>query len=148
MSQIKVQLSQMIKDSMKSKDKPRLAAARALHAAIRKKEVDERIDLEDDQVIRVIQTLSKQRKESIVQFEKGGRDDLVQTEKFELDFLEAFLPEQLSDEEIEKVVKAAIAQVGASSPKDMGKVMQAVLPRVEGRADGKRVSQLVKSNLT
>ncbi|MBN23154.1 MAG: glutamyl-tRNA amidotransferase [Bdellovibrionaceae bacterium] len=148
MSEIKKKLSENMKTFMKSGQKESLKHARSLHAAIRKKEIDDRVDLDDDAIIKIIQTSVKQRQDSIEQFKQGGRDDLVEAETQELQFLTTFLPKQLSDEELERVVRAAIESSGASEPKDMGKVMPVVLAQVQGGADGKRVSQMVKNCLS
>jgi len=145
---LKADLSARMKEAMKSGDKATLGYARNLHAAVRKKEIDTREDLDDSGVQKIVQTLAKQRRDSIDQFAKGGRDDLVASEKAELAFLETFLPAQLSDTELEEMVSVAIEESGAADPKDMGKVMGALVPKVQGRADGKRISQMVRQRLS
>jgi uncharacterized protein len=147
MATIKEDLSRRMKETMKAGDKAQLGYIRNLHSAIRKKEIDDRVDLTDDDVRKIISTSMKQRQDSIEQFEKGGRDDLAVNEKAELEFLKEFMPPELSDEELKKIIDEAVAETGASSAKDMGKVMQALMPKTQGRADGKKVSQLVREKL-
>ena len=120
---------------------------RNLHAAIRKKEIDDRVDLDDAAVIKIIQTSVKQRQDSIEQFKAGGRQDLVDKESKELVLLQSFLPQQLTKEELIPIVEASIQEAGASSAKDMGKVMKVLMPKVAGRADGKLLNELVKARL-
>lgn len=145
---IKSQLSELIKVAMKSGQKALLGYARNLHAAIRKKEIDDRVDLDDVGVRKIIQSVSKQRQESIDQFRKGGREDLVANEEAELKFLQGFMPAQMSDDELKKIVGQIVEKVGAKSPKDMGTVMKELLPQVEGRADGRRISEAVKAAIS
>jgi len=144
---IKESLSEQMKSAMKSGDKDKVAFARNLHAAIRKKEIDDKVDLDDAGVQKIITTLAKQRNDSIEQFKQGGREDLVAKEEAELKFLMSFMPEQMSVEEVRKLVDWAVTEAKASSPKDMGNVMKLLLPKVQGRADGKIVSQCVKERL-
>lgn len=144
---IKSKIADDMKTAMKSGDKDRLAAIRNLHAAIRKKEIDERIDLDDSGVIKIITSSVKQRQDSIDQFGKGGRQDLVDKETAELKLLQSYLPAQMSQDELIKLIDAAIAETGAKSPKEMGAVMKILLPKVQGKADGKTVSQLVTQKL-
>lgn len=132
---------------MKSGDKDTLAYSRNLHAAIRKKEIDDRRDLDDAEIQKIIGTLMKQRQESIDQFRKGNRPDLVANEEAEYNFLKKLMPEQISESELRTLVLAAVKEVGASGPKEMGKVMQALMPKTQGRADGRLVSQLVREAL-
>jgi uncharacterized protein len=148
MSELKTKLSATIKDSMKSGQKERLLYARNLHSAIRKLEIDSRVDCDDAAVMKIVQTMVKQRQDSIDQFTQGGRMDLVEKESAELAFLMEFLPAQLSDQELSDIVKAAIQEAQATSAKDMGKVMAAAQPKIQGRADGKRVSARVKELLS
>ncbi len=148
MSKLKAELSEKIKTSMKSGDKATLLYARSLFAAIRKREIDERKDVTDEDFQKIVGTQMKQRRESISQFEKGGRDDLVAKEKAELTFLEGFMPPALGDDELVKIIDEAIDEVKPSGPKEMGKVMQALMPKVQGRADGKKVSQLVREKIS
>ena len=147
MSDLKAKLSEAMKSAMKSQDKERLGYARNLHAAVRKKEIDEKIDLSDDDFIKIVSTSVKQRKDSIEQFKQGGRDDLVKAEESELSFLQEFLPEQLSEAEVKDLIAKAVAETGASGPKDMGAVMKVLVPQVQGKADNKLVSQLVRESL-
>tara|TARA_B100000941_G_C28041049_1_gene319692 strand:- start:1 stop:459 length:459 start_codon:yes stop_codon:yes gene_type:complete len=148
MSELKKKLSEQLKTAMKAGDKETVQFARSLHAAVRKKEIDERIDCSDEDFQKIVSTSIKQRKDSIDQFQKGGREDLVAKEQAELDFLQSFLPPQLTDEELEKIVNATVDEVNPSSPKEMGKVMQAIMPKVQGRADGKRVSESVRKRVS
>lgn len=144
---IKAKLSELMKSSMKSGDKDTLAYARNLHAAIRKKEIDDRVDLDDAGVLKIISTSVKQRQDSIEQFKQGGREDLVAKEQAELKFLQSFMPVQMDEAEIRKIVEWAVAEAKATSPKDMGNVMKVLMPKVQGRADGKLVNQVVKEKL-
>jgi uncharacterized protein YqeY len=136
-----------MKASMKSGDKAALQFARNLHAAIRKKEIDDRKDLEDGEVLKLISTMLKQREDSIDQFRKGGREDLVAAEEAEAKYLRQFLPVQLSVEELRPIVRSAVEESGAKDAKDLGKVMKVLLPKVQGKADGKLVNQLVREAL-
>ena len=145
---LKEQISEDMKAAMRAKDSGRLATIRLLTAAIKQKEVDERIELNDDQVLSTIEKMIKQRKDSITQFEAGGRQDLADIEKAELAVLAAYMPAQLSDAEVQAEVAAAVAAVGAAGPQDMGKVMGVLKPRLAGRADMTAVSALVKAALT
>lgn len=147
MSQLKTRLAETMKNSLKSGDKSALAFARNLHALVRKKEIDDRVDLNDDGIQKIIVSSLKQRQESVDQYRAGNRADLVEKEESEIKFLKSFLPEPMSNEEVQALVKKAIQESGATSAKEMGKVMALVLPQVQGRADGKWVSQLVKEGL-
>jgi len=133
---------------MRARDAARLSAIRLLIAAIKQKEIDERVDLGDADVLAVIEKMLKQRRESIVQFEKAARNDLAEAEKFEVKVLSAYLPQQLGDAEIQKEIQSVIAETGASGIKDMGKVMAALKPRLAGKADMAKVSGLVKGRLS
>ncbi len=144
---LKDRITEDMKGAMRAKDAPRLSTLRMLLAAIKQKEVDERIELDDPAVLAIVEKAIKQRRESIAQFEKAGRDDLANTEKFELGVLAAYLPQQLSEAELEQEVAAAVAESGASGVKDIGKVMGLLKPRIAGRADMGRVSVLVKAKL-
>ncbi|MBC7386138.1 MAG: GatB/YqeY domain-containing protein [Cryobacterium sp.] len=144
---IKEKISELMKSSMKSGDKETLLYVRTLHAAVRKREIDDRVDLDDGGIQKIIGTMLKQRQDSIEQFRAGNREDLAIKEEAEAKFLKTFLPEQLSETEVKAFVAAAVAEVGATSMKDIGKVMPALLPKIAGRADGKLVNQLVKSAL-
>jgi uncharacterized protein YqeY len=134
-------------EAQRAKDTARLGTIRLLLAAIKQKEVDERIELDDAAVSSIVEKLIKQRKDSISQFQAAGRDDLVAAEQAELAVLQAYLPEQLSAAEVEAAVVAAIAESGASSARDMGKVMGLLKPRLAGRADMGQVSALIKARL-
>jgi uncharacterized protein YqeY len=144
---LKIRIQDDVKDAMRSKDKDRLGTLRLITAAIKQKEVDERIEMDDAAVIAVLEKMVKQRKDSISQYGQAGRDDLVAKEQTELDLIQTYLPEQLSDAEIETVVNKAIADTGASDMKDMGKVMAAVKPQVQGKADMGLVSKIIKTKL-
>jgi uncharacterized protein YqeY len=144
---IKGRLSEQMKSAMKSGDKDTVAFARNLHAAIRKKEIDDKVDLDDAGVQKIISSLIKQRQDSIEQFKQGGREDLVAKEEAEFKFLQAFMPAQMDEAEVRKIVDWAVTEARASGPKDMGNVMKLLMPKVQGRADGKLVSQLVKERL-
>jgi uncharacterized protein YqeY len=145
---LKQQITEDMKAAMRVKDAARLSAIRLLLAALKQREVDERIELSDADVLSVIEKMIKQRRESIAQFEKAARNDLVAAEKFEIEVLSAYLPRQMSDAEIGEAVVAAVAESGASGMKDMGKVMAALKARLAGRADMGKVSNLVKSRLS
>jgi uncharacterized protein YqeY len=144
---LKERITQDMKDSMRSGEKERLGIIRMLQAAIKQREVDERIALDDSQVLAVIEKMIKQRKEAITQFEAGGRADLAEKEGAEIKLLQGYLPEQLSQADLEALVVAAIAETGAGSVKDMGKVMGLVKARAAGRADMGAVSALIKAKL-
>jgi len=133
-----------IKDALKSGAKDKVSALRMLSAALKNKEIDKRRPLTDEEVIETTRTLIKQRKDSIEQFTKGGRQDLADKETAEAVLLEVYLPQQLTREELEAMVREAVAQTGAQGARDMGKVMKALVPMAAGRADGKLLSELVK----
>lgn len=133
---------------MKSGDKKRLGVIRLMLAAIKQIEVDERIELDDTRVIAVLDKMAKQRRESITQFGQAGRDDLSEIEQAELKIIREYLPEALSEAEINQLVEQTIASTGAASIKDMGKVMGMLKPKLQGRADMGQVSQLIKSRLS
>jgi uncharacterized protein YqeY len=137
-----------MKTAMRAKDSARLSAVRLILAAIKQKEVDERVELTDADVVGILEKMIKQRRESIAQFEKAARNDLADAEKFELGVLSGYLPQQLGEAEIQKEINSVIAEVGASGVKDMGKVMAALKPRLAGKADMAKVSALVKSRLS
>ncbi len=134
--------------AMKSKEKERLEAIRFIQAAIKKQEVDTRKELDDSAVIAILNNQCKQRRDSIEQFRKGGREDLAAKEESELKILQEYLPAQLSAEEIEGLVVAAIKETGAAGMKDLGAVMKALQPKILGRADGSAVSGLVRQKLS
>ena len=144
---LKTRIVDDMKAAMKAKDSARLAAIRLLMAAMKQREVDERIELDDAGVVAVIEKMLKQRKESVVQFEQAGRQDLADAEKREMAILSAYLPQQLGGDEIAAIVAEAVAAAGATAPSDMGRGMAVVKPKVAGRADMGRVSALVKAKL-
>lgn len=144
---IKAHISEQLKDAMRARDKQRLDVLRLISAAIKQIEVDERIEVDDARMLQILDKMAKQRKESIAQYTKASRQDLVDQEAFELTVISAFLPEQLSDEEIDTLVKKAIAETNAAVMADMGKVMALLKPKLQGRADMAKVSQLIKSAL-
>ena len=141
-------ITEDMKQAMRDKAAARLSTIRLLLAAIKQREIDERIVLDDTQVLTVIEKLVKQRRESIVQFEKGKRADLVALEQTELELLITYLPTQMSEAEIAPLIAAALAQTGAQGPADMGKVMALLKPQLAGRADMGKVSALIKSKLS
>jgi len=144
---LKARITDDMKTAMRAKEMARLGTIRLLLAAIKQREVDERIELDDAAVSSIVEKLIKQRKDSISQFQVAGRDDLVAAEQAERVVLQAYLPEQLSAAEVEAAVATAIAESGASSAKDMGKVMGLLKPRLAGRADMGQVSALIKARL-
>jgi hypothetical protein len=137
-----------MKAAMRARDAARLSAIRLLLAAIKQREVDERVELSDAEVLSVIEKMIKQRRESISQFEQAARPELAEAEKRELELLAAYLPQQASGAEIEQAIAAALAESGASGIKDMGKVMAALKARLAGRADMAKISGLVKARLS
>jgi hypothetical protein len=145
---LREQLNEDMKSAMKAREAEKLGAIRLLLAAVKQREVDERITLDDAGVIAVIEKMIKQRKDSISQFEKAARQDLADKEKFEIGVLEAYMPKQLSADEVDAIIAQAVAESGAKSPADMGKVMAIVKPKLAGRADMGKVSGLVKGKLT
>ncbi len=145
---LKEQITDDMKAAMRAKDSGRLATIRLLTAAIKQKEVDERIDVSDEQVLAIIEKMIKQRKDSISQFEAGGRQDLADIEKAELAILSTYMPAALSEAEVQAEVAAAVSAVGATGPQDMGKVMGVLKPKLAGRADMTAVSAMVKAALT
>lgn len=142
------QLKDDMKTALKSGDKERLSVIRMVLASIKKSEIDKRGPLNDEETLQVVLREVKQRQDSLSEYEKAGRDDLANKERFELEVLHTYLPEQLSEEEVREIVLETIQAVGASSKADMGKVMGAVLPKVKGKADGKLVSKLVQEALS
>ena len=144
---LKQQITDAMKAAMKGGDKARLGVVRLMLAAIKQREVDERIELDDTQVLAVLDKMVKQRRDSIQQYGDAGRDDLVAQEASEIEVIQEFLPAGLSEAEIIAIIEAAIAETGAESMRDMGKVMGIVKPQVQGRADVGMVSGLVKQKL-
>ncbi len=145
---LKDQITEDMKNAMRAKDTARLGTIRLLLAAMKQKEVDERIELDDGAVVAIIEKLIKQRKDSISQFQTANRDDLVAIENAELIVLQAYMPEQMSEAEVAAVVAKAVAEVGANGPQDMGKVMGLVKSQLAGKADMGVVSAQVKAALT
>ena len=148
MSTLKQRIGDEVKAAMRKQDKPRLGVLRLLSAAIKQREVDQREELDDTAVLAVLDKLSKQHRDAIEQFSAAGRDDLVQKETFELGVVQEFLPQQLGEAELQELVQAAVAESGAASMQDMGKVMGLLKPKVQGRADMGQVSALVKQALS
>ena len=148
MSQLKQLITDDMKLALKAQDKSALKAIRMILGAIKQKEIDERIDLNDNQVMVVIQKMVKQRKDSISQFTDAGRTDLVEVEEAELSIINNYMPKQLSEEEIEVAVAKAISDSGADSMKDMGKLMGILKGQLDGKADMGQVSQVIKSKLS
>ena len=144
---LKEQLTADMKEAMKNKEKERLAVIRMVRGAIRQQEIDGQKELGEEDVIAVISKEVKMRRDSIEEFQKGGREDLVEKTQAEIGVLLPYLPAQLSEDEVRELVKAAVEQTGAATPKDMGKVMGVLMPKVKGRADGKMVNTIVKSFL-
>jgi uncharacterized protein YqeY len=144
---LREQISNDLKEAMRAGDARKRDAIRLLTAALKQKEVDERKTLADADVVAIIDKMIKQRRDSIAQFEKGGRQDLADTEKFELGVLQAYMPQALSEAEVGDIVAASIAESGAKGPADMGKVMAVLKPRLAGRADMSKVSGIVKAKL-
>lgn len=148
MSVLKDRITEDMKNALRAKDTARLGAIRLLLAAMKQREVDERIELTDADIVAIIDKMQKQRRDSITQYEKGGRQDLADAEKFEMTVLQAYMPAALSQDEIAAAVAEAIAATGAAGPQDMGKVMAVLKPKLAGKADMSAVSQLVKAKLT
>ncbi|KTD40964.1 GatB/YqeY domain-containing protein [Legionella parisiensis] len=145
---IKERLNNDVKDAMRAKDKELLSTLRLITAAVKQVEVDERIEVDDERMLVILDKMSKQRKESIAQYEKANREDLVAQEQYELDILKKYLPEPLSAAEIEKMIQEAMASTGAEKMADMGKVMALLKPSMQGRADMAQVSAMIKAKLS
>jgi len=148
MSELKNRITEAVKAAMRAGDKSRLGTLRLVTAAIKQREVDERRELGDDEVIATLSKMIKQRRESVTQYEQANRADLAEQEKTEIAVIEEFLPQPLSDAEIEQLIDAAIAESNATSIKDMGKVMGILRPQVQGRADVAAVSARIKERLS
>ncbi|MEJ2644516.1 MAG: GatB/YqeY domain-containing protein [Gammaproteobacteria bacterium] len=144
---LKDNLQEDMKTAMRAGDKPRLAVIRLINAAIKQREVDERITLDDAQVTAVLDKMVKQRRESLGHYEQAGRDDLANQEKFEIEVIQHYLPEPLGEAELDALIDAAMAQTGAASIKDMGNVMGILKPQIQGRADMAAVSARIKARL-
>lgn len=145
---INAKLNEQMVTAAKAKDKIRLSAVRMLKTALHNKEIDLMRPLNETEIMQILSGLVKQRKDSIEQFAKGGRQDLVEKEEAELRILQEFMPAQMSDAEVEELIRKAIAEVGAASVKDMGKVMKVVMPQITGKADGKAAGEKVKALLS
>jgi len=144
---LREQLNEDIKNAMKAREQDKLAALRLMLSAVKQREVDERITLDDAGVVSVVEKMIKQRKDSIAQYEKAQREDLAARERYEISVIEGYLPKQMSEAEVAAAVDAAIASTGAKGAADMGKVMGVVKPQLAGKADMGRVSALVKARL-
>lgn len=144
---LKQRIQEEMKAAMKAGEKRRLGTIRLLLAAIKQREVDERIELDDTQILAVLDKMVKQRRDSIEQFEKAGRTELAEQEQFEIGVLQEYLPEALSDDEIAALIDQAITSTGASSIRDMGKLMGQLKPKLQGRADMGAVSALIREKL-
>jgi uncharacterized protein YqeY len=140
-------LQNEMKQAMKNKDRDRLSTIRMLISEIKKVQIDSKKDLSDEEIVKILQKYAKQRKDAIEQYKNAGREDLVEKEEKELKIVNEFLPEQLSEEEVEKIVAETIEELNASSMKDMGRVMKAVMSKIAGKADGSIVSKIVKNKL-
>ncbi|MEJ2621547.1 MAG: GatB/YqeY domain-containing protein [Candidatus Thiodiazotropha sp.] len=145
---LKQRIQDDVKAAMKAKDKDRLGTLRLITAAIKQREVDERTELDDSQVLAILDKMIKQRRDSVEQYESAGRQELADQEKREITIIEDYLPAGLSDEEVASMIEGAIQEVGASGMQDMGKVMGKLKPQMQGRADMGKVSGLVKQKLT
>jgi len=144
---LKVQIQEDVKTAMRARDQRRLTALRLITAAIKQIEIDKRIEMDDPAVLAVLDKMVKQRRDSLEQYEKAGRDDLADQEKFELELISVYLPEALGEDELAALINQVMAETGASSIRDMGAVMNKLRPQVQGRADMKAVSNAVKAQL-
>ncbi len=147
MSELKQRIQQAMKDAMRAKDKPRLGVIRLMQSEFKRIEVDERIELDDARVLAILDKMCKQRRDSEQQYRDAGREELAAQESFEISVIQEFLPAALSDEELAAIIDQAIADSGAESMRDMGKVMAIIKPQVQGRADMGAVSQQLKARL-
>lgn len=147
MSTLVANIKEAVKAAMRAKEKERLNALRLITSEFKRVEVDERIDIDDARALAILDKMLKQRRDSLAQYEAAGRDDLAAVEQFEMNIISEYMPEPLSDDELAKLVADAIAQSGAASMQDMGKVMGILKPQVQGRADMAQISQQVKSQL-
>lgn len=144
---LKEKLQEDLKSSMRNKDTVRKSVVTLIRASIKQYEVDNRVELGDDKIIDIISKQLKQRNDALEEFAKANREDLVKETESEIEVLKEYLPQQLSEEELNEIVKSTISEVGATSMKDMGKIMAAIKPKTKGRADGKLINKLVKANL-
>lgn len=147
MTTLKNQITEEMKDAMRAKDKPRLSTIRLILAEVKRIEVDERIEVEDERLLTILDKMMKQRRDSIQQFTDAGRDELADIEKAEISVIQEFLPAQLSENELNTMIDEAIASTGAASMKDMGKIMAVIKPKAQGRADMASVSKSIKAKL-
>ncbi len=147
MSEIKNKIQEDMKNAMRAKDKQRLGTIRLILAALKQKEVDERIELDDTQVIAILEKMNKQRRDSLMQYEQAGRQDLAEQEAFEIKVIQEYMPQALTEAELDALIHQALSESGATSAKDMGKVMNLLRPQIQGRADMKAVSEKVKQGL-
>jgi uncharacterized protein YqeY len=144
---LKSRIDQDIKEALKARNSLKLGVLRMLKSEIKYREIDKGSELSDEEVISVLSSSVKKRKESIEQFQKGGREDLVSREKTELEVIRGYMPEQLTEEELSRIILLAIQESNATGPADLGKVMKSIMPQVKGKADGKLINQLVTSQL-
>ena len=144
---LKQKLQEDLKSSMKNKDAIKKSVITLIRSSIKQYEVDNRVELQDDEIVDLIAKQLKQTRDSREEFAKAGRDDLVSKAEAEIEFLKEYLPQQLSEEELNEIVISTISEVGATSMKDMKKIMTSIMPKVKGRADGKLINELVKKNL-
>lgn len=144
---LKDKLMDDLKESMKNKEQVKKSVVTLIRSAIKQKEVDERVELTDEDILSIISKQVKQRKDALEDFTKGGREDLIAQTKEEIEILSSYLPAQLTDEELETIIKQVMEKVGATSMKDMGKIMGMATPLVKGRADGRRINEMVKTLL-
>ena len=144
---LKLRIQEDIKSAMRARERRRLGALRQVSAAIKQREIDERVTLDSPGIVAVLEKMLKQRRDSLAQFEAAGRDDLADQESFEIELIEAYMPSPLSQQEIQGLIAAALAETGAGSMKDMGRVMAWLKPRVQGRTDMKQLSASVREML-
>ncbi|KPJ91299.1 MAG: glutamyl-tRNA amidotransferase [Gammaproteobacteria bacterium SG8_15] len=147
-SELKIRINEDMKAAMRAKEKERLGTIRLILAAIKQREVDERIELDDTQVLAVLDKMVKQRRDSIEQYMNAGREELADKERFELDLIQGYMPAALSEAELDAIIKEVVVALGASSMQDMGKVMAELKPKIQGRADMGQVSQKVKAAMS
>ena len=147
MANLKQRINDDVKSAMRARDKTRLGTLRLILAALKQKEVDERIELDDVQILTILDKMAKQLRDSISQFQSAERDDLVEKEEAELEIVQSYLPTPLTEDEIKQLIQAAIDETGASTMKDMGKVMGVLKPKVQGRTDMGKMSGLIKQHL-
>ncbi len=145
---LKHQITEDMKNAMRAKDKPRLGVIRLMQAAIKQKEIDERIELDDKQVIVILDKMLKQRRDSLAQFEKAERQDLVDQEAFEIEIIQSYMPQALTEAELKDLIETAISETGAVSMKDLGKIMAHLKPKVQGRTDMRALSANLKQRLS